>query len=175
MAEGNSATFEELKAQLGDTVNRSVTGDMITRLETKLPKGAFGAPPPQPNYPLNIPGVSYSPADRTKQLEESIKALKDRFEELIAAKEPSEESSDMMVGSQESMKAAFDALTKIVNTFNTSLEDWYKKSGCVVNFSWKYEPDKLLDIAGVDVIVYRKAAPSALTIKEVLENAPTEV
>jgi hypothetical protein len=169
MAE-NSITFEELKASLGDVANKSVTGDMITRLETKLPKGAFGAPPP--SYPLNLPN---NPVDRTSQLEDSIKALKERFDEIMAAKESPGSTDSMMVGSQESMKAAFDSLCGIVDTFNTSLQEWYKKSGCVVNFSWKYEPDKLLEISGVDVIVFRKAAPSALSIKEALEKAPTEV
>lgn len=168
----NSTTFEELKASLSEAANKSIMGDMITRLETKLPKGAFGAPLPPTSYPLNLPN---SPADKTKQLEDSIKALRERFDELMSAKEASEAPSSMMVGSQESMKAAFDSLCGIVDTFNDSLKEWYKKSGCVVNFSWKYEPDKLLEISGVDVIVFRKAAPSALSIKEVLEKAPTEV
>jgi hypothetical protein len=170
MAE-NSITFEELKASLGDAANKSVTGDMITRLETKLPKGAFGAPPPPP-YPLNLPN---NPVDRTSQLEDSIKALKERFDEIMASKETPSNTDSMMVGSQESMKAAFDSLCGIVDTFNDSLREWYRMSGCVVNFSWKYEPDKLLEISGVDVIVFRKTAPSALSIKEALEKAPTEI
>lgn len=168
----NNKSFEEFKAQLNDAANKSVTGDMITRLETRLPKGAFGAPTIP--GPLNMETIA-SPAEGVKQLEDSIRALKERFEEVMAAKNAPAEEESMMVGTQDSMKAAFGALSTIVDTFNTSLQDWYRKSGCVVNFSWKYEPDKLLEISGVDVIVFRKAAPSALTIKEALERAPTEV
>jgi hypothetical protein len=145
---------------------------MITRLESRLPKGAFGAPLAMP--PLNLGGPP-TPADGVKNLEESIKALKERFDEVMAAKNAVVEEDSMLVGTQSSMKAAFDSLNKIVETFNISLQDWYKKSGCVVNFSWKYDPYKVLEVASVDVIVYRKAAPSALTIKEALEKAPTEV
>lgn len=168
----SNTSFEEFKAQLNEASNKSVTGDMITRLETRLPKGAFGAPPLTP--PLNL-GMTPTPADGVKQLEDSIKALKERFEEVMAAKSAPAEEDSMLVGTQASMKAAFDSLNKIVETFNVSLQDWYKKSGCVVNFSWKYDPYKVLEVASVDVIVYRKAAPSALTIKEALEKAPTEV
>lgn len=169
----SNTSFEEFKAQLNEASNKSVTGDMLSRLESKLPKGAFGAPP-SPTTPLNL-GVPTTPSDGVKNLEESIRALKERFEEVMAAKSAPSESESMLVGTQESMKAAFDALNKIVETFNLSLQDWYKKSGCVVNFSWKYDPYKVLEVASVDVIVYRKSAPSALTIKEALENAPTEV
>jgi len=168
----SNTSFEEFKAQLNEASNKSVTGDMLSRLESKLPKGAFGAPPLTP--PLNV-GAPLAPSESVKNLEDSIKALKEKFEEVMAAKNAAPEEDDMMVGTQESMKAAFDALNKIVYTFNTSLQEWYKRSGCVVNFSWKYDPYKVMEIASVDVIVYRKSAPSALTIKEALEKAPTEV
>lgn len=168
----SNTSFEEFKAQLNEASNKSVTGDMLSRLESKLPKGAFGAPTPMP--PLSM-GTPLAPADTVKSLEDSIKALKERFDEVMSAKSTTTEEDSMLVGTQESMKAAFDALNKIVYTFNTSLQDWYKKSGCVVNFSWKYDPYKIMEIASVDVIVYRKSAPSSLTIKEALEKAPTEV
>lgn len=161
--------FEELKAQLQETQHKSVTDDLITRLESKLPKGAFGAPP--------TPTGQENPfilSQRIKQMEEETKRLAEQLMTIQTQKTTAEPSS-IMVGTQETMNGAFNALKKIVDNFNTALEDWYNRSGCVVNFSWKYTPAKLLEIAGVDVIVYRKEAPGALTIKEAIENAPDEI
>jgi hypothetical protein len=166
--------FEELKAQLKDTPNRSVADDMLSMMEAKLPKGAFGPPPPQ-SPASSLGGNPFLLNERIKQMEEETRKLKEKVDELTTAKPSLPEDTSMLVGTQETMQAACDALHKIVDTFNESLEDWYKRSGCVVNFVWKYEPCKLLEIAGVDVIVYRRPAPSAITIKEALDNAPTEV
>lgn len=166
-------SFEDLKNQLAANQERSVADDMISRLESKLPKGAFGSPiPPTPGLDLSkIP--SFGGNGGIKDLEAKIKDLQSKFEELTSTVKPSE-STDMLVGTQASMSAAYKGLSKIVDTFNEELRQWYKNSGCVANFCWKYDPMKLIDIAGIDVIVYRKDAPSPLTIKEALENAPED-
>lgn len=166
-------SFEELKAQLATSQERSVADDMISRLESKLPKGAFGAPVP-PQSPLDLSKIpSFGGGGGIKDLEAKIKDLQSKFEELTSTtKTP--ENADMMVGTQASMNAAYKGLCKIVDTFNEELRSWYKNSGCVANFSWKYDPMKMIEIAGIDVIVYRKDAPSPLTIKEALENAPED-
>lgn len=165
--------FEELKAQLNDPQNRSVTDDMLARLESKLPPGAFGKPLATPHIadPMSNPFIM---SQKIRQMEEQTRALAEKIAEIAAGnKTVTTDPSNMMVGTQDAMKAACDALEAIVATFNTALVDWYKNTGCVANFSWKYDPCKLLEVAGIDVIVYRKSAPTALTIKEALDNAPT--
>jgi hypothetical protein len=169
--------YEDLKKKLEDgTKTRSVIDDMIWRAESKLPKGSL------PISPLGStePESQTSAWDtRLGQLEEQSKKLGEMLAEALKARvagQASDGSVDMLVGTQAAMQAACDALGTIVKDFNEKLVNWYQKSGCVANFTWKYADScKQLEVAGVDVIVYRKQAPTALTIKEALDNAPVEV
>lgn len=69
--------------------------------------------------------------------------------------------------------AAIHVLRSIVDNFNENLDIWYKTTGCVANFSWDYATNKKLNIAGIDLIIFRKPAPSGTTIKEILgKGAP---
>lgn len=169
--------YEGLKKKLEDgTKNRSVIDDMLWRAESKLPKGSLPISPLGSAEPES-PTAAWD--FRMKQLEDQNSKLLEMVADALKAKTsaPTTGSTiDMLVGTQATMQAACDALGAIVVDFNEKLVDWYKKSGCVANFSWKYEDSfKKLEVAGVDVIVYRKQAPTALTIKEALDNAPVEV
>jgi len=68
--------------------------------------------------------------------------------------------------------AAHASLIAIVDTFNNQMIAWYKETGCVVNFGWQYSRQKLMEILGIDYIVFRKEAPSEKTLSEVLKNPP---
>jgi hypothetical protein len=162
-----TTTYEELKTQLQDS-SRTVTQDMLTRLESKVPKEALGTY----NMPkLNLDPPVSSVEARIKTMEEQTQKLKEMMSEMLSVKAS---PSDLSVASPETLKAIAEDLLVIVATFNKSLGEWFEKTGCVANFTWKYAPHKMLEVAEVDAIIYRKPAPSELTIKEVLENAPTE-
>ena len=165
----NTGTYDELKASFQEA-GRSVTEDMLSRLESKVPKDAFGNIPTSPR--LNFNKTEGSVESRIKAIEEQTQKLKEIMNEVLTAKES---IADMSVAPPETLKAIAEDLLGIVNVFNNSLGVWYEKTGCVANFTWKYTPYKMLEVAEVDAIIYRKAPPSELTIKEVLENAPTEV
>lgn len=172
MTEG---TFEDLKAKLSENQDRSVTNDMLAMMESRLPKGAFGAPP-YPPAPGPSGGAPFQLGDRLKMMEEETRKMREKLDELVSSKSATAAEENLMVGTQETMAAAVDSLARIVGDFNASLRTWYEKSGCVANFCWTYHDDcKLLEIAGIDVIVYRKDAPSPLAIKEALESAPTQI
>ena len=170
--------YEGLKKKLEDgTKNRSVIDDMLWRAESKLPKGALPTVSPNLN-PFETDSSASAWDVRLKQLEDQNKKLLEMFADALknrTSAPATEPSVDMLVGTQATMQAACDALGAAVEEFNEKLVNWYQKSGCVANFSWKYEDTyKKLEVAGVDVIVYRKQAPTALTIKEALDNAHVE-
>jgi hypothetical protein len=157
--------FEDLKTRLGGSSSKTVLPDMLSMLEAKLPTGSI-----LNTGTIEKPGSNpFLLHQRVQQMEEETKKLKAKFEELASSGSLTTEGS-MTVGTQASMKAAVDALEKIVEDFNKALIGWYKDSGCEVSFSWKYEPKKILEISGVDVIVYRKPPPGELTIREALEQ-----
>jgi len=163
--------FDALKTKLQDLQGNTVADDMLRRLELKLPKGAFGPLAPPVSDSVNNPFIIH---DKIKKMEEETKKLKERFDELSSKTAATVTASGTQVGTRDTMKAACDTLEAAVDAFNASLDRWYEETGCVANFSWKYTPCKHLEIAGIDVIVYRKSAPSSLTIKEALESSPSE-
>lgn len=163
--------FEALKTKIQEQSGNTVADDMLRRLELKLPKGAFGPLSPPVGDAVSNPFIIH---DKIKKMEEETKKLKERFDELSSKTVATVTASSTLVGTRDTMKAACDSLEAIVDAFNVSLDRWYEETGCVANFSWKYTPCKHLEIAGIDVIVYRKSVPSALTIKEALESSPSE-
>jgi len=61
-------------------------------------------------------------------------------------------------------------LQEVVLAFNIKLKEWYELTGCVVNFGWRYDPERYLDILGIDHIIFRKDPPSEKSIREVLDK-----
>lgn len=62
-------------------------------------------------------------------------------------------------------------LQDVVLAFNIKLKEWYKLTGCVVNFGWRYDTERYLDILGIDHIIFRKDPPSEKSLREVLDKA----
>jgi hypothetical protein len=63
-------------------------------------------------------------------------------------------------------------LQLIAKEFNKSLLEWYELWGCTAEFAWTYDRQgrKMLDIAAVDLAVYRRAAPDGETLGAMLDR-----
>jgi len=75
------------------------------------------------------------------------------------------------------MGNAIASLQQMVDVFNNSFAAWSKETGLVAEFSWGYGVNgcKRVEIVGVDLIAYRRPAPSAQTLREALEaGEPSE-
>jgi hypothetical protein len=73
----------------------------------------------------------------------------------------------------EKKKEATEELQKLVACFNQDLEIWNSKFGCVASFGWRYgkeEKRKLLEVTGVDMIIWRKPPPPAETLRAMVEK-----
>lgn len=166
----SSKDFEELKKQLGGSLKgNTVTDDMIDRLHEGLPKGAKMVKTFSEGVTLEA---------RLKSIEEATKKLGEQLLDVVNTQAVPEEVAAPVVTqvvNPDNIGLAVKSLSDLVDKFNTDLQAWYETTGCDVNFSWKYNPKKLLDVASIDVAVYRREAPSALTIKEALDAAPTEI
>lgn len=145
-----------------------VTEDLLNRLNSQLPNAP--AAPPQTVAPSSIPPLpsfQQAMAEMEDKYSQVTKQLNDKIKELKVTITPIEGT---VMGGDTQREDITTSLREIVSTFNNSLEEWYKKTGCVVNFSWGYKGFKKLEIAGIDFIVYRKEAPSEETIKAVLSR-----
>ena len=65
------------------------------------------------------------------------------------------------------------SLSTIVETFNKSLTEWHKQSGCVASYSWKYSDDdgqaiKELELQSIDRILFRKPPPGFETLRRAI-------
>lgn len=158
---------------------KKVCDELIERLQGLHPAASKKPPTPVPasapmrQFDTGTPvssGVVLTVEEQLKVLNEEFEAFKNK----ILLKDMSSDATP--VESEDTDKKACVAialeLQKIVSDFNASLQEWYKKYGCVVNFSWGYSGFKKLEISAIDYIVYRKEAPSEKTLKEVLERAP---
>lgn len=156
--------------------DKSVCGDLLGRLESRLP----GSSPLLKNKSAEksdpISHVSSGSQDIIRKLEEdSLKfksqppakevksfALEPVEPEPVIEEEPQQEDE----GPEESK--LYTRLQEIVTKFNEDLAEWFTTTGCVANFGWKYQQHKALEITGIDYIVYRKPAPSGERIKDIL-------
>lgn len=133
--------------------NKTVVGDLIGRLESHL------SDPLKRDFPL---------------VEES--AEKRKYPDIDLSPppvEPTEKEPQQPEGEPvfKLDTKPYEALKKIVDTFNRELELWHDLTGCVVNFGWNYSNGKQLEITGIDYIIYRKTAPSEESIKSALAKA----
>jgi hypothetical protein len=109
-----------------------------------------------------------------QKIEEMNEKLRATFEEKLKELEtkidlPGKTENPTSVSPEQ----AAEALKVIVSEFNEKLSTWYKDTGCVINFGWSYNPQKFLEILGIDYIVYRKEPPSEKTLKQALAQQPT--
>lgn len=135
--------------------SKNVCSDLINRLQSQLPKSSSG-----------LYGTMASPPteDKLSSLEEGIRKLQERIDGLMGDKTPPPDPEKAMT------EKITGELQDIVESFNKSFAEWSARTGCVVNFSWSYRDGKRLEVAGIDYIVYRREAPSAKTMKEVVER-----
>ena len=96
-----------------------------------------------------------------EKIREAISSLLDEIDATEGSKIPDEITPE----------SATATLQNLVLAFNIQLKEWYKQTGCVVNFGWKYDVNKYLDILGIDQIIFRKEAPSEKTLQEVLKTS----
>jgi hypothetical protein len=174
--------------------SKSVCGDLLGRLESKIPGGAPILKAAGSDDFLKK--IANDNSEIIKRLEEENRRLKapvkettaapDFMMEIIETPEPVPEPVKVppppppkpieekpVVREETGCKTPTDSgvlakLSTIVSRFNEDLAAWHKDSGCVVNFAWKYGDYKAIEITGIDYIVYRKPAPSGESIKEVL-------
>lgn len=64
-------------------------------------------------------------------------------------------------------KKAFEELQVIVDGFNLAFSEWTSRYDARVQFGWAYGaipgPVKMMEIQGIDQIIYRKPPPKALS------------
>ena len=158
---------------LSTTKTPKITEDLLNRLNAQLPSLTNTLVPatPQPLLP-DYQEAMLEMESRFKRMEQmqsdAAQSLNAKIKELEASLNSGEETP--AVEEVKSREEITKELKDLVEGFNKSLEEWYKKTGCVVNFSWNYNMFKKLEIAGIDYIVYRKDAPAEETIKEILSR-----
>jgi len=62
--------------------------------------------------------------------------------------------------------------SSFILTFNSRFKDWRDKMACSANFMWQTEEDSAprLVITEIDMLIYRKPAPSKDAVKEAIER-----
>lgn len=173
----------------------SVCGDLLNRLESKIP-GGNSVILPNPTSPSGDKGLLKDIVEQNRRLLEKMEEFNSRVsgetkvEEKPAQDFPLEEiekaveKETIMVENKPSSGPVLEEVEKsnfgtsdtygelksIVDKFNSDLLKWYDKSGCVAGFAWRYKDKMQLEICSVDYMVYRKPAPSELTMKAAMEK-----
>jgi len=144
--------------------SKNVCTDMLQRLQAQIPGVEL------PKYgEAKMPPLTH---------DEKLADLESRFKELQKSLETAKEAepeSKKKLSDREAADEIADKLKAIVEDFNIKLKDWHELTGCVANFGWSYTGGKSLEVTSIDYIVYRREAPSAKTIKDILETKPVEV
>lgn len=171
----------------------SVCGDLLGRLEAKLPQGSPLLKKQDPEVKKNndkfmqelkdpknsvISQMENNPGTKKVVVLESQDFPIEEISSTSTAPEikpPAEKEPVMGESSNEEKRLpgaqlAYEGLKKIVDRFNEDLSKWYEESGCVANFNWKYGKGKVIDIVSIDYIVYRKEAPSPQSVKDILDK-----
>lgn len=181
-------------------MSTSVCGDLLSRLETKLPGGSPLIKTSDKKSPIvkdedvlkdlveqnkqilrkmeafNNGAASFPQKDPVMSGDFPIEEIKapaaEIFKEEIPKEEPMIETPlfDPQSPPPAALEKAHEDLLKLVEDFNISLEKWYRDTGCVVNFSWKYKGKKFLEVDGIDYIVYRKEAPTEERMKALMDR-----
>jgi hypothetical protein len=172
----------ELKKELNMT-NKSVCGDLLGRLESRLP----GSSPLLKNKSTEkvdpLTQVSNGSQDIIRKLEEDSLKFKSQPPakeagsfplEPIEETEPELKQEPEVEAEPQIESKLYTRLQEIVSKFNEDLAEWFTTTGCVANFGWKYQEHKSLEITGIDYIVYRKPAPSGERIKDILAKHSAE-
>ncbi len=87
-----------------------------------------------------------------------------------------DELKELLISSKEGEDIAaehYKPLINIVSTFNDRFKQWRDHTACTANFMWISKEDydfKDLVITEIDMLVYRKPAPSEDLVREALKN-----